>query len=638
MLNFFREGSKTWISKVVIWFVALTFVASAFLVWSMRETQDGGVAATVAGEVITRRQFSESVKQMEEGLRRQFGGQLDAATLKALNVESVALNSLVGRALQVRAAREAGIIISDEELATVIQSIPDFKVNGVFDRQRYTNYLNRTGVSPAIFEEGFKTDLMVAKLAAMVERSVRVSSLEARNHYMFENQPVAVDFVKINATDMERNLKFTVEDLKKWFEGKKEEFRLPESRSFRALMMEPSAFTSKVTVTEDEISGYYTAHTAEFETPDEVHARHILVSAPANAPAADVEKAEKKIKRAHERVAGGEDFAAVAREMSEDPAGKNGGDLGSFKKGMMVPEFEKVAFAMDKGDISKPFRTQFGFHVVQSLSRTIGRIPPLAEVKGDVERKVRGAKARPAAQAALKALVMEIRPENFASVTDKHPEVKINSYTTPKGRRLPGFSDSTKVTEVVFGLKEKTVSDVVELPEGFLVAMVDAVHPSYVPALEAIGTAVTARYKAEKGIKEAEDTAAKIEKMVNEGKPLADAAKSFGQIVGRTQPYSRANVSSATVKGDGVMMEAFELGDGEARNVQVQGGYAVLKVASRHAVDEKEMAAKLPELQKSLLAKKRERVYAEFVSNLKKKAEADGDIKIHVKVEGKTGA
>jgi peptidyl-prolyl cis-trans isomerase C len=121
---------------------------------------------------------------------------------------------------------------------------------------------------------------------------------------------------------------------------------------------------------------------------EEVHARHILIRAPAGDEKAS-KAAEDKIKAVIVRLNKGEDFVKVAAEVTEDPSGKaNGGDLGYFTKEQMVPEFADVAFKLDKGKISGPVKTQFGWHVIKVEDKRLKPPPTFDEVKGQIEQFV----------------------------------------------------------------------------------------------------------------------------------------------------------------------------------------------------------------------------------------------------------
>jgi foldase protein PrsA len=127
-------------------------------------------------------------------------------------------------------------------------------------------------------------------------------------------------------------------------------------------------YTKDVKVTEEEMKKYYEEHKESFEV---AKARHILV--------AD----EKTAEDIYKRLMKGEDFAALAKEYSIDTATKdNGGELGEFPRGVMTPEFEDAAFSLKPGEISKPVKTQYGYHIIQLESITL---KPFDEVKAAIE-------------------------------------------------------------------------------------------------------------------------------------------------------------------------------------------------------------------------------------------------------------
>ena len=149
-----------------------------------------------------------------------------------------------------------------------------------------------------------------------------------------------------------------------------------------------------VKVSEADVQSEYDRMTHTEGQDYEVHVRHILIAVPRNAPAAEVEKSRVKATGlSAEARKDGVDFADLARKRSEGSSSSDGGDLGFFKRGTMVPEFEKVAFGLKPGEVSEPVRTQFGWHVLKLEEiRTLG-IKPLAELKPEIEDRLRRVQA-----------------------------------------------------------------------------------------------------------------------------------------------------------------------------------------------------------------------------------------------------
>lgn len=142
----------------------------------------------------------------------------------------------------------------------------------------------------------------------------------------------------------------------------------------------------KVTVTPQEISAFYDENPDVFTQPDTVRARHILIRVTPNEPEAAKKTARTRIETAHRRVLDGEDFAAVATEVSDGPNAANGGDLGFFAQDSMVPVLANAAFALDVGEISDIIESQFGFHIVKVLDKKPAGKLTFAEAKGPAEQ------------------------------------------------------------------------------------------------------------------------------------------------------------------------------------------------------------------------------------------------------------
>lgn len=150
--------------------------------------------------------------------------------------------------------------------------------------------------------------------------------------------------------------------------------RVREGLVFEAVT---KAVTQDVLVTDAEVREHYAKNLASFKKPEEVSASHILV------------KDEKLAKDVLGKLRGGADFATLAKAHSEDPGSKvQGGDLGFFGKGRMVPEFEAAAFALGKGELSGLVKTQFGYHILKGGEHRRARTQPLAEVEGEIKDRL----------------------------------------------------------------------------------------------------------------------------------------------------------------------------------------------------------------------------------------------------------
>jgi peptidyl-prolyl cis-trans isomerase C len=167
-------------------------------------------------------------------------------------------------------------------------------------------------------------------------------------------------------------------------------------------------------VGDKEVQDYYQKNKARYEIKEQVRARHILLKVGAKDPAdkasAQQAKAEEIFKKTQAK---GADFAALAKEFSEGPTKTRGGDLGFFAKGRMVPDFEKAAFAMKIGTISKPVKTRFGWHIIKVEEKKEGRVRDFKEVKGSITKQIEARKNRTAKAKLLANLKKSGKVETF---------------------------------------------------------------------------------------------------------------------------------------------------------------------------------------------------------------------------------
>ncbi len=190
-----------------------------------------------------------------------------------------------------------------------------------------------------------------------------------------------------------------------------------------------------INITDKQIKEYYETHKAkDFTEPEMVKARHILIRIPKHANKQQIEKAKKEAEKIYTMLKNGANFSKLAKKYSQDPgSSERGGELGYFPKGRMVPSFEKVAFSLKPGQISKPFRTVFGYEIVQVEAKRPKRILPLSEVKGNIKQIL----IQKEQQAILKTLVEKLRKKYHVKINNQALKefAQQIGLTTPKNEK-----------------------------------------------------------------------------------------------------------------------------------------------------------------------------------------------------------
>jgi peptidyl-prolyl cis-trans isomerase C len=176
----------------------------------------------------------------------------------------------------------------------------------------------------------------------------------------------------------------------------------------------------KISIPEEDLKKYYDSHKDEFKTPEMVRVRHILIKVDESAPEKDKKAAKKKAEGILKKIRSGEDFAKLAEEVSDDPGSKQkGGELGFFPRGRMVKSFEDAAFTLKPGEVSGLVKTQYGYHIIETEEKKAAAIKPFDEVKENIRQKLIQDQTRSKVVAfidkAMKDAKAEIHPEAFAA-------------------------------------------------------------------------------------------------------------------------------------------------------------------------------------------------------------------------------
>ncbi len=246
----------------------------------------------------------------------------------------------------------------------------------------------------------------------LIDRAIQDADIEVTDEQLDERlDEIKAEFAEANA-QVEGQMG-TIDDVVAKMGISKEEFRetVRESLAIEQLLVERGMEYPS----DEELAEFYDENQQAFERPAQIHARHILIRAEEGDEAAS-EEAKKRAQELREKAtAEGADFAEIAKEHSEGPSAKVGGDLGWFEGGRMAPDFEDAAFGLEKGEVSEPVRTQFGWHIIQKVDEREAGLVPFEEVKPQLQNKMRSERV----QEALESLVDELRQETEVEL---HPE------------------------------------------------------------------------------------------------------------------------------------------------------------------------------------------------------------------------
>lgn len=377
MLQFIRDRAQGWLAWVIVVLIGVPFV-----LWGVQDYLQPDVNVAVAevnGQEISLNQFTTAHQRVRAQLR---GVELDQDEEARLRRDT--LDRLLRDEVMVQAAAEQGLRISDAQLAMAIQSQEGFQEQGRFSQPAYDAFVRSQGFSAGGFEEQYRRTLLVDQVFTALTDTAFSTGTEARALTAQELQQRSFSVLRVRAGQ------FTDEpveqaEVQAYFDANRDEFRTEERVSVAYLRLSRDELARQVRASEDELRALYEARKAAYTTPEQRRVRHILVQLPEDADEAEVGAARARLDGARERIAAGEDFAVLARELSDDPgSAAEGGDLGSFARGAMDPAFEDAAFALPVGELSDIVRTPFGLHLIEVQAITGGRTASFEEARDDL--------------------------------------------------------------------------------------------------------------------------------------------------------------------------------------------------------------------------------------------------------------
>jgi peptidyl-prolyl cis-trans isomerase D len=253
-------------------------------------------------------------------------------------------------------------------------------------QEGYENLTQRQYGGPAAFEGLLREDLLRNKLFDVMEKSIHVTEQEVEQAYREDVERAAIRYLLLPAGRFGDEVVADSESLTSHYQENRDRYALPEQRVIDYLLVDRGVLRTRMEIPQDELRAYYDANQDEFRREEEIQARHILLR---TGEERSVEEAQAEMEQVKARVEGGEDFAAVAQEVSEDPgSGSQGGDLGYFGRGRMVPEFEQAAFAAETGELVGPVVSPFGVHLIEVTDRRAEGMTSFEEARESIRNRL----------------------------------------------------------------------------------------------------------------------------------------------------------------------------------------------------------------------------------------------------------
>ncbi len=388
MLQAMRDKATGVLGWIVVGLIIVTF--ALFGLGSYLQDQSMLYAAKVNDVEISNRDWQQAYQQRRIQMENQMGDAFDPAKLNETLMKKTALDSLIQKQLLLQHSEAEGLTVSDQYLANFIHSIPELQEEGVFSADRYNRLLSNQGTKPAKFEANTRERLLSSQLLQGLSSTSFVTDPEVRNVYKLQNQKRDFDYLTVSHMAMLGTAEVKIEEAEKFFNDNPDKFMDAEKVKLATITLHKAALAEGIEIEASDLQDFYAEKKQTLVKQEQRRASHILIQLDADADEAAVEVAQNKATDVLKKILDGESFAEVAKQNSDDPgSAEQGGDVGFFARGAMVPEFDAEVFSMQVNDISEPVKSQFGFHIIKLTEIQASKIFTFEEAKADLEMELK---------------------------------------------------------------------------------------------------------------------------------------------------------------------------------------------------------------------------------------------------------
>ncbi|QSO24149.1 peptidylprolyl isomerase [Aeromonas caviae] len=468
MLDKLREGAQGKVAKVILGLIILSFALAG--VGSYLNGPARTAPATVNGNDISAPALENAYRNERARMESQMGeafNQLAANPDYMKQFRRGVLDRLIDQALIDDKARSLGLRVSDEQIKQAIVAMPEFAENGKFSNDRYLQLIRRAGMTPEMFRDSLRQDMVRQQLMGAVLGSEFALKGEAEQLDRLYNQTRDLRLIRLAASAYVDGIEVSDAEVEQFYKVNSARFMNDETVKVDYLLLDAANLGKNIKVTEQDAQDYYDQHQDLFQRPERRQVAHILIPF-----GKDEKAAEQKAEAVLAKAKAGDDFAALAKADSSDTfSAKKGGELDWFEKGVMDPAFEKAAFALAKaGDLSAVVKSPFGFHIIKLLGVEPAKTKPFVDVMSDTIARLQSEKAKEQFFAEQQKMAdSSFENPDSLDLTAEAMGLQVQSTGYFSQADAPAPLNDPKVLSVAFSEQlrdDNTNSDVIELADG----------------------------------------------------------------------------------------------------------------------------------------------------------------------------
>jgi peptidyl-prolyl cis-trans isomerase D len=607
MLQALRGKKSSILIKIVL--VVITIGFSFWGIESYLFTRVDSSVAKVDGSDITVDQFRQRFDENRQRMTQMMGNAVDASFFERPEVKQQVLEQLINEQVLIEANKKLGISVTDDRVRREILGIPAFQKDGKFDTDTYRMLLTTQGMTPLSFDQRVRDSLAVRELPEQVGSSVLVTDATVDTYLRLHDQRRDFRYVKLDKP-ADDGAGVTDDELAAYYKDHTQDFVTPERVALDYLELDGSKLEVNTTPDDAVLKDRYEKEKARFVSAEQRLASHILVKVPGKGSPDDQKTALAQAQDIATQAKAGKDFAALAKDNSQDLGSKNqGGDLGWLDKGTTEEAFETALFAMNKGDISEPVLTSEGYHVIQLRDVRAGKTRSFEEVKAELAKEY-STTERDRVYADKAGRLTDLTYQDPASLDSAAKDLGLTVQKTPLFARTggTGIAGNPNVAKAAFSdavLVQNNNSDPIELgPNHIVVVRIAERKPATPKTLDEVRDLVRARIVSERVAKKAKAHADELFAALGKGETLDKLAEANKLKVETQKEIGRDAVSVDSA----IVGAAFALPRPKADKPQQQlvtlgnDTYALLELDGVTDGDPSKLDAKTKEAARNTLA------------------------------------
>ncbi len=636
MLNYIRNSGM---AKVFLWGILIAFIATIFYSWGAGGEFGGAnkTVATVNGMEIKANEFERAYGNIINFYRDQFRGQFSQEMAAKLKLKENALDALIQNRLVILEAEKLNLLVSDQELAESISKQPQFQKDNKFSSSLYQNYLRFSRISTKNFEDSQRKNLLREKLEGVIKASTQITETEIQEAYKKENEKIKFKYIGFSKDYFKPANRPSDEEIQKYFESHKSQFEVPEQIQVQYVKLTPKMTEGTIEIYEEDVKDYYDTNEAKYFIKKQYKASHILIKSDTSLPFGEdlsEEEKERLLNDADEKtkikadeilkqIKEGADFAEMAKKHSADTAsGNNGGSLGQFSQGLMIPEFEAALDLLKPGELGGPVKTMFGFHIIRLEEMKEEHSKPLTEVQEEIKKILKKDKARKRIRRIAKKIrkAAGVGNDLTQAVLEYKAETQTTGFISRKTHNVPEIGNEPEFFNTAFSLSGEQLSEPINTPDASYLLKITARKDPYIPEVNEVLSEVTQAVAEEKNKSATENQFKALGKRLKSEKNLEQLAKGLKMDVEETPFISQSDSIPGIGNIQSIKNAVFPLQPGETTTGASRGVYYLIQMVEREAAGQID-----PEQSKKIYTRiKNEKarvIFQEWMENVKESAE-----------------